>query len=309
MRALAPKPAVTNILIVGVGGQGVIMVSRVLAELCRRAGHEVKQSEVHGMAKRGGGVFSHLRFGPEVFSPTIPRGEADMLLALEWSEGLRWLNFLSPEGGTFIASTQQIVPPYSCRDRGHGAATAYQPESPTQILDRVGNGIALDATGMAQELGNQRVANTILLGAMSTVLDFAEADWLEVLASAVPPKTVELNHRAFRLGRARLVEAGDLPPPSLSGAPYGIADPEPDRRVQWKITAPWCKGCDICVKMCPERCLVLDHDQVAVLKDPDACTGCRICEWLCPDFAISVETSTVEAPVAAEPPRERVNAL
>ncbi len=100
-----------NVLIVGVGGQGVIMVSKVLAQLCQNHGHEVKQSEVHGMAKRGGGVFSHVRFGPKVWSPTIPEGEADILLALEWAEGLRWINYLKPATGTFIAAISSAIRP------------------------------------------------------------------------------------------------------------------------------------------------------------------------------------------------------
>ena len=95
-----PASAPTNVLIVGVGGQGVIMVSKVLASLCQRHGFDVKQSEVHGMAKRGGSVFSHVRFGAEVFSPTIPRGETDILVALEWAEGLRWLDHLKRDSGT-----------------------------------------------------------------------------------------------------------------------------------------------------------------------------------------------------------------
>ena len=171
----------TNVLIVGVGGQGVIMVSKVLARLCQVKGFQVKQSEVHGMAKRGGGVFSHVRFGKQVWSPTIPAGEADILVALEWAEGLRWLNHLKRDRGTFIADTQQIVPPIACRNRKPGAPKAYSPETPAEIIEMVGNGFALDATRMAADLGNARAANTILLGALSTALAFTVEDWLEVL--------------------------------------------------------------------------------------------------------------------------------
>jgi len=103
----------TNVLVVGVGGQGVIMISKVLAQLCQLQGYQVKQSEVHGMAKRGGVVFSHVRFGAKVWSPTIPLGEADILLALEWAEGQRWLPYLNQERGKFIADIKQIPPPFA----------------------------------------------------------------------------------------------------------------------------------------------------------------------------------------------------
>ncbi len=140
MNVITDQMAPTNVLIVGVGGQGVIMVSKVLARLCQLKGFQVKQSEVHGMAKRGGGVFSHVRFGQQVWSPTIPKGEADILVALEWAEGLRWLNHLKRHQGTFLSDTQQIVPPFSCRDRKRGAQLAYPKETPRDVIELVGNG-------------------------------------------------------------------------------------------------------------------------------------------------------------------------
>jgi len=126
-----------NVMIVGVGGQGVLMISKALALIGQKQGLAVKQSEVHGMAKRGGVVFSHVRFGEEVWSPTIARGEADALIALEWAEGLRWLEYLRPETGVFIADTRRIVPPFACRSRRHGAAMAYARETPAEVLDKV----------------------------------------------------------------------------------------------------------------------------------------------------------------------------
>ncbi len=277
----------TNVLIVGVGGQGVIMVSKVLAELCQLQGHQVKQSEVHGMAKRGGGVFSHVRFGERVWSPTIPRGEADILLALEWAEGLRWLSYLRPDRGTFIADTQHIVPPFACRDRRRGATGGYARETPAEILERVAKGYALDAGSMAATLGNPRISNTILLGALSTALDFPAGDWRAVLTRAVPPKTVELNLQAFEQGREWTLRATAPPPPVVPLDDPGGPDSQAVE-IELEIVEAWCKGCDICVKMCPERCLRLNGTQVAELTDPEACTGCGICEWLCPDFAIAV---------------------
>jgi indolepyruvate ferredoxin oxidoreductase beta subunit len=276
----------TNVLIVGVGGQGVIMVSKVLAALCQKHGMQVKQSEVHGMAKRGGSVFSHVRFGTRVWSPTIPHGEADILVALEWSEGLRWLDGLKRDGGIFIADTQQIVPPISFRDRQPGGRSGYAPLAPAAVLDMVGTGFALDATRIAAGLGNTRIANTVLLGALSTALPFEVGDWTAVLQDFVPARTVAANLKAFQAGRD-WVENG-LRPAEDPARPAGERVTVPARGHRLEITAAWCKGCDICVKMCPERCLRLDGRGIAELANPAACTGCRVCEWLCPDFAVRV---------------------
>jgi indolepyruvate ferredoxin oxidoreductase beta subunit len=286
MDTLSEPGRPTNVLIVGVGGQGVIMVSKVLAQLCQRHGFDVKQSEVHGMAKRGGSVFSHVRFGDRVWSPTIPKGEADILVALEWAEGVRWLNHLRHDGGTFVADTQRIVPPMAFRNRRRGARSAYAPETPDQVIAMVGNGFALDATNMAEGLGNGRVSNTVLLGALSTALPFVVDDWLAVLAEAVPAKTVEVNRRAFLAGR-QWVQSAEQPAAATAPVAHRVADPAAEHH--WlEITEGWCKGCDICVKMCPERCLRLNERQIVELADPAACTACRLCEWLCPDFVIRV---------------------
>jgi indolepyruvate ferredoxin oxidoreductase, beta subunit len=283
----------TNILVVGVGGQGVIMVSKVLARLCQLQGFKVKQSEVHGMAKRGGTVFSHVRFGDEIWSPTIPRGKADVLLALEWAEGLRWINYLKPGEGTFIADTQHIVPPFACRNRKRGALSAYSAETPDEVLAMVTEGYALDATTMATALGNLRASNTVLLGALSGTLDFPVEDWLEVISEFVPPKTVEINREAFLQGRQWLKQQGNgvaaEAPVIPMAKPAPLQSPaELNDDFELRITPEWCKGCDICVKVCPERCLALNHEQIVVVTDREACTGCRLCEWLCPDFAIDI---------------------
>jgi indolepyruvate ferredoxin oxidoreductase beta subunit len=281
----------TNVLIVGVGGQGVIMISKVLARLCQLHGYQVKQSEVHGMAKRGGSVFSHVRFGPQVWSPTIPKGKVDILVALEWAEGLRWLPHLNRKQGSFIADTRQIIPPFACLDRSHGAQRRYSAETPSEIMERVDSGYALDATTMAAQLGNLRAANTVLLGALSATLDFPVELWQSVIAEAVPPKTVEINRLAFFEGRGWVERARAL---AQDGRSVAMPDPPPpmlpgdEDDFELRITPAWCKGCDICVKMCPERCLVLNAEQIVELARPEACTGCRICEWLCPDFAIEV---------------------
>ena len=287
--------ATKNVLIVGVGGQGVIMISKVLALLCQTQGYQVKQSEVHGMAKRGGGVFSHVRFGEEVWSPTIPMGEADILIALEWAEGLRWLPFLKPDTGIFIADTQQIVPPFACLNRKVGAQTAYATETPKEILSKVADGYALDAGGFAEELGNARAANTILLGALSASLDFENEDWLKIIAKFVPKGSKEINERAFKKGSDWIKKVRANPEEMLLDAPQPVIPvmPEGDVEISLDIIEEWCKSCDICVRLCPERCLEFNELKIVRLKDADACTGCRLCEWLCPDFAITVNRTSV----------------
>jgi len=288
-----------NILIVGVGGQGVLMISKAMALIGQRQGLQVKQSEVHGMAKRGGIVFSHVRFGKEVWSPTIAKGDVDALIALEWAEGLRWLDHLKPDGGVFIADTRRIVPPFACRSRKAGANTNYAQETPADVISQVADGYALDATGMAEELGDARAANTVLLGVLSASIDYPESDWLDVIEASVPKKSREINRNAFAAGRAWALAA--RADPSLR-FDHSIERPTPmhlaDVEISLEINPAWCKGCDICVKLCPERCLALNAEQIAVLKNPEACTGCRICEWLCPDFAIAVHKTIREQPSA-----------
>lgn len=284
-----------NVLIVGVGGQGVIMVSKALASLAQSQGHQVKQSEVHGMAKRGGTVFSHVRFGPQVWSPTIPKGEADILVALEWAEGLRWLPFLKPDTGIFVCDTKRIVPPFACLNRRPGAPLRYSRETPAEVQAHVAEGYAIDATRMAEELGNERAANVVLIGALSTALDFPAADWEKAISAFVPKKTIAVNLDAFRRGRSWIDEARTAVPadeapaarmriPAPAQAPYSV---------RLEITPQWCKSCDICVKLCPERCLRLNADRVVELAQPEKCTGCRLCEMLCPDFAIRVHLDAV----------------
>lgn len=285
--AADPYDQPLNVLIVGVGGQGVIMVSKVLALLAQSQGFEVKQSEVHGMAKRGGTVFSHVRFGRQVWSPTIPKGEADILVALEWAEGLRWLPFLKHDTGIFICDTKRIVPPFACLNRHLGAALRYSRETPAEVGAHVAEGYAIDATRMAEELGNERAANVILLGALSTALHFSVADWENAVAQFVPKKTVAVNLEAFRLGRG-WIETARTGTPTAEAATAPAIPAAACAKAHLEITPAWCKSCDICVKLCPERCLRLNAERIVELVDPDKCTGCRLCEWLCPDFAIQV---------------------
>ncbi|HET9023381.1 MAG TPA: 2-oxoacid:acceptor oxidoreductase family protein [Burkholderiaceae bacterium] len=282
----ADRDAPVNVLIVGVGGQGVILVSKVLAWLAQQRGYQVKQSEVHGMAKRGGSVFSHVRYGREVWSPTIARGEVDLLIALEWAEALRWLPWLKPGSGMLVCDTKRIVPPFSCLNRRPGASLRYARETPAEVQAHVAEGHAIDATAIAEELGNERTANVVLLGAVSTALEFAYEEWEAGLTEFVPSRTLVVNVEALRRGRAWIERArrGE----EAARAVVTATAAEAGLEVRLEITPQWCKSCDICVKLCPERCLRLNDERIVELIDPSKCTGCRLCEWLCPDFAIRV---------------------
>lgn len=298
-----------NVMIVGVGGQGVILVSKVLAVLAQQRGLEVKQSEVHGMAKRGGTVFSHVRYGRKVWSPTIAKGDVDILVALEWAEALRWLPWLKAEGA-LVCDTKRIVPPFACLNRQPGAALRYPGQGPAEVRDRVALAYAVDASDIAVRLGNERTANVVLLGAVAATLDFDIDAWETALTALVPPHTVDVNLSAFRSGlewalQARRGEASEvaagadaaaaIKAPGMSrvagpGHPARVPGSGPATAIapRLEITRDWCKSCDICVQLCPERCLRLDEERIVVLTEASRCTGCRLCEWLCPDFAIRV---------------------
>lgn len=276
-------PATRSVLIVGVGGQGVVLAGNILADVALAAGFDVKKSEVHGMSKRGGIVFSHVRYGPTVHSPLIGAGEADAVVALEWAEGLRWRAYLRP-GGVLIVNTAQIVPPAAHLDH-RGWTRAYPSFDGAALGDHGGPVETVDALEVARRLGSAHVANTVLLGVLAETLDFPRDVWEATLARHVPARTVEMNLRAFR-------EGGVLQPVPAAGLrrePRRPVRPAEERRAGApEITAAWCKGCDICVRICPEACLRLNDRAVVEVVDMAACTGCRLCEWFCPDFAIAV---------------------
>jgi indolepyruvate ferredoxin oxidoreductase beta subunit len=189
-----------NILIVGVGGQGVLLASEVLSLLALESGLDVKKSEVHGMSQRGGVVSSHVRMGKKVFSPTINHAEADVLMSFEAAECVRALPWLKP-GGTVITSHTRVVPPITTI----GKFT--YPDDPIAMLkERVPNAKDVDADTIASELGNPRLVNTILLGVLSHSLDIPESLWLDVIKKRVPPKFVDLNLKAFERGRSLTFE-------------------------------------------------------------------------------------------------------
>ena len=187
-----------NIVIAGVGGQGVLMASKVLAESALVSGMDVKQNEVHGMAQRGGVVTSHVRFGPRVLSPAIPPGEADILVGFEPAEALRWCTHLRPTGVAMINTTRQEPPVVS-------TGLFDYPDDPLAEIAAAGISYhAFDAGAIARELGNFKLVNTVMLGAISEYLPFpAEVLKNEILDRfrARKPKLVDINEKAFEAGR------------------------------------------------------------------------------------------------------------
>lgn len=186
----------TNILIVGVGGQGTLLASVLLGNLALMKDYDVKLSEVHGMSQRGGSVVTHVKISDEtVNSPLIEKGEADVILAFEELEAYRWLPYLK-EGGTMYMNTQQITPM---------PVVIGQAEYPADVMGTIneaaGEVKAFDALQIATECGSVKAVNVVLLGAASNALPFEEAEWIEVIEKFVKPKFVDLNKVAFAKGR------------------------------------------------------------------------------------------------------------
>ncbi len=186
-----------NFVLVGVGGQGAILASDILTEVGIQAGYDAKKAEVHGMAQRGGSVITHIRWGEKVYSPLIGKGEAHFLLALEKLEALRYIEYLRP-GGIALVNDQAITPVAV----NIGVATYPDDERIKSTLEKVaGKVIFVPALHKAEEIGNPRVANIILLGALSSFLDVPEEIWQKVIERRVPQRYFELNLRAFQEGR------------------------------------------------------------------------------------------------------------
>jgi indolepyruvate ferredoxin oxidoreductase beta subunit len=183
-----------DILLVGVGGQGTILASRILAHVGQAAGYDIKVSEIHGMAQRGGSVVTQVRMGKKVYSPLIEEGRADVILAFEKLEALRWLSYLKP-GGSLLVNDQAIFPVPVL------AGIAQYPEDINGYLKaKVKDTVVVDALGMARECGNAKAANVVLVGLLAKRLPFPEEKWQEALAARVPSKFLELNKRAFAAG-------------------------------------------------------------------------------------------------------------
>lgn len=186
---------ITNVLLVGVGGQGILLASEILSEAAMLAGFDVKKSEIHGMSQRGGSVVSHVRYGTEVFSPIVPEGEGDILFGFELMETVRSLPLLKA-GGTVVANDLQISPPSVLMGQ-----VVYPHGLTEQIKEQFADFLLVDGQKMAADAGNVRAANTVLLGAVSQRLTIPLEFWMSALEKMVPAKALDVNKRAFLMGR------------------------------------------------------------------------------------------------------------
>ncbi len=186
---------VTNILMAGVGGQGVILASEIVSEAVMRAGFDVKKSEVHGMAQRGGSVTTHVRFGEKVYSPLIKDGEVDILFSFELLETVRYLGTLR-EGAALVVNDQKILPPSVTLGRD-----AYPGDIAGMLRARYARFELIDAPAVARQAGNARAVNVAFVGALSRHFDIPEGTWHAAIEAMLPPKLVEVNLKAFALGR------------------------------------------------------------------------------------------------------------
>ena len=182
-----------NIMIVGVGGQGTLLTSRILGGITVAAGYDVKLSEVHGMAQRGGSVVTFVRYGEKVAEPIVEEGQADVLIAFEKLEALRYAHFLKKDGA--IVVNEQRIDPMPVV-----TGAAQYPENIIENLEKEYNVYKVNAMDEALKMGNSRVFNIIVLGVAAKHMDFSKEMWLEVIEKTVPPKTVEINKKAFLLG-------------------------------------------------------------------------------------------------------------
>lgn len=183
-----------SVMIVGVGGQGTLLASRILGSAMLQKGYDVKVGEVHGMSQRGGSVVTYVRFGEKVFSPVIEQGEADVLLAFEQLEAARALPYLK-SGGTAVVNTQKIDPMPVVTGQA-----AYPQGLLAAMEEKGAKVLAVDALKLSEEAGSQKAVNVVLIGAMARHLDPDEDLWLEAVRACVPEKFYALNEKAFRLG-------------------------------------------------------------------------------------------------------------
>lgn len=184
----------TNIMIVGVGGQGTLLASKLLGNVLLSAGYDVKLSEVHGMSQRGGSVVTYVRYGDKVYSPIVDQGEADYILSFEILEAARWISYLK-QGGKLITNTQKTWPMPVIT-----GAAAY-PDNIVEKLSDKTDVLAVDALKLAEEAGSPKAVNVVLIGVLSRMMDIPEEAWLRAIDEVVPAKFLELNKKAFALGR------------------------------------------------------------------------------------------------------------
>lgn len=196
-----------SIIIAGVGGQGTLLASKLLGSLLLSQGYDVKVSEVHGMAQRGGSVVTYVRYGEKVASPIIDRGEADILVAFELLEAARWLPWLRRDG-VLIANTQEILPMPVIT-----GAASYPEDIPEKLRQICAGSILVDALAPAEAAGSAKAVNVVLMGILSTLLGMPEEAWLAALEGQLRPGLVEMNKRAFYAGR-RIAGAASCPPPA-----------------------------------------------------------------------------------------------
>lgn len=184
-----------NLMIVGVGGQGTLLASRMLGQLFLSEGFDVKVSEVHGMSQRGGSVVTYVRYGDKVYSPLIEKGEADFIISFEALEAARWLPYLK-EDGQIVTNTQEINPMPVI------TGAAQYPENVIEKIRQTGAKVdALDCLSIAEKAGSQKAVNIVLMGRLSNYYDYPEEIWLSALDAVVPAKFRDLNHKAFVMGR------------------------------------------------------------------------------------------------------------
>ncbi len=184
-----------NIMIVGVGGQGSLLASKLLGHLLLTHGYDVKVSEVHGMSQRGGSVVTYVRCGEKVYSPIIDKGEADFIVSFEELEAARWLEYLKA-GGTIVTNTQQTDPMPVIT-----GAAAY-PDGLIEKMRAAGAHVdAMDALSLAEQAGSAKAVNLVLMGRLSRYFDFPEEDWQEAIRAMVPARFLEMNRKAFELGK------------------------------------------------------------------------------------------------------------
>ncbi len=186
-----------NIMIVGVGGQGSLLASKLLGHVVMEAGYDVKVSEVHGMAQRGGSVVTYVKFSDEkVWSPVINEGEADLIISFELLEGARYLQYLKPDG-RLVVNDQKISPMPVIT-----GAASYPEDIPGKIAAMGINATVVDALALAEEAGSAKATNVVLMGVASQSMPFPVESWEAAIEALVPQKFLELNHKAFQLGRA-----------------------------------------------------------------------------------------------------------
>ena len=184
-----------NIMIVGVGGQGSLLASKLLGRLLLTRGYDIKVSEVHGMSQRGGSVVTYVRFGDKVYSPVIDKGQADYIVSFELLEAARWTEYLK-KSGKIIVNTQKINPMPVI------IGAAEYPENLVEKMTAAGIDVdAFDALSLAEQAGSSKAVNIVLMGHLSKNFDFTEEEWLEAIEQSVPAKFLELNKKAFILGR------------------------------------------------------------------------------------------------------------